>query len=46
MVPRHRICAFGGMRVHATFVYRFGATFWFLADNISIFQARGTNTKI
>jgi hypothetical protein len=43
MVPRNRICAFGGVRAHATFVYLFGTIFWFPPDNISIFQARGTN---
>jgi hypothetical protein len=46
MVPRYRICGFGGVRAHATFVYLFGAMFWFPAHNISIFQAWGTNKKI
>jgi hypothetical protein len=46
MVPHHCICAFGGVRAQATFVCLFSLTFWFPTDNISIFQARQTNTKI
>jgi hypothetical protein len=39
MVPRHRICVFGGVRAQATFVCLFSATFWFPVDNISISDA-------